>query len=153
MTIPQYLAATGQDQQAFVDNVRVGATEAVRADLALRAVVVQEEIEATDEEVDAEIDRLAERLGEKPAKVRKDLERRGVIEAVRSDIARGKALAFLIDHADVVDADGNPSTSPSRSPRHPPRIRQESKATVPWSTNPTKHRKHRSQPTRSQRSE
>jgi trigger factor len=108
MTIPQYLAATGQDQQEFVDNVRVGATEAVRADLALRAVITQEEIAATDEEVDAEVDRLAEQLNEKPAKVRKDLERRGVVEAVRSDIARGKALAFLMDHAEVVDADGEP---------------------------------------------
>jgi trigger factor len=108
MTIPQYLTATGQDQQEFVDNVRAGATEAVRADLALRAVIAQEEIAATDEEVEAEVDRLAEQLNEKPAKVRKDLERRGVIEAVRSDIARGKALAFLMDHAEVVDADGEP---------------------------------------------
>jgi trigger factor len=106
MTIPQYLAATGQDQQEFVDNVRVGATEAVRADLALRAVITQEGIEASDEELDAEIDQLAERMQEKPAKVRKDLERRGVVEAVRSDIARGKALAFLIEHAEVVDGDG-----------------------------------------------
>jgi trigger factor len=108
MTIPQYLAATGQDQQEFVENVRVGAAEAVRADLALRAVITQEAIAATDEEVDAEIDQLAERMNEKPAKVRKDLERRGVVEAVRSDIARGKALAFLIEHAEVVDADGEP---------------------------------------------
>ena len=59
MTIPQYLAATGQDQQEFVDGVRVGAAEAVRADLALRAVIAQEEIAATDEEVDAEVDRIA----------------------------------------------------------------------------------------------
>jgi trigger factor len=108
MTIPQYLAATGQDQQEFVDGVRVGATEAVRADLALRAVITQEEISATDDEVDAEVERIAQQMDEKPAKVRKDLERRGVIEAVRSDIARGKALAFLMDHAEVVDADGNP---------------------------------------------
>ncbi len=108
MTIPQYLAATGQDQQEFVESIRAGATEAVRADLALRAVIVQESIEATDEELDAEIEQLAERMSEKPAKVRKDLERRGVVEAVRSDIARGKALAFLIEHADVVDADGEP---------------------------------------------
>jgi trigger factor len=108
LTIPQYLAATGQDQQEFVDNVRAGATEAVRADLALRAVIAKEEIAATDEELDAEVERLAQQMGEKPAKVRKDLERRGVIEAVRSDIARGKALAFLMDHAEVVDADGEP---------------------------------------------
>jgi trigger factor len=87
--------------------VRAGATEAVRADLALRAVITQEEIAATDDEVDAEVERIAQQMDEKPAKVRKDLERRGVIEAVRSDIARGKALAFLMDHAEVVDADGN----------------------------------------------
>lgn len=108
MTIPEYLAATGQDQQEFVDSVRAGATEAVRADLALRAVIAQEEIAATDDEVDAEVERIAQQMKEKPARVRKDLERRGVIEAVRSDIARSKALAFLTDHAEVVDADGEP---------------------------------------------
>jgi trigger factor len=114
LTIPQYLAASGQDQQAFIDGVREGAVGAVRADLALRAVVAQEGIAASDEEVDSEIDRLAERLGEKPAKVRKDLERRGVIQAVRSDIERSKALSFLIEHATVVDEDGNPiDLSPS----------------------------------------
>src|SRR4051794_19915904 len=63
LTIPQYLAASGQDQQAFVDGVREGAAGAVRADLALRAVVAQEAIEVTDAEVDAEVDQLAERLG------------------------------------------------------------------------------------------
>jgi trigger factor len=108
LTIPQYLAASGQDQQAFVDGVCEGAAGAVRADLALRAVVAQEAIEVSDAEVDAEVDQLAERLGEKPAKVRKDLERRGVVQAVRSDLERSKALSFLIDHATVVDEEGNP---------------------------------------------
>ena len=106
--------------------MRAGATEAVRADLALRAVIAQEEIAATDEEVDAEVERIAQQMDEKPAKVRKDLERRGVIEAVRSDIARGKALAFLIDHAEVVDDDGNtvdlslpqPEAPRERNPRN-----------------------------------
>ncbi len=108
LTIPQYLAMTGQDQQEFVDTLRESAKEAVRADLALRAVIVQEQIEATDDELTAEIERVAERFDEKPAEVRKDLERRGVLEAVRSDIARSKALQFLVDHAEVVDANGNP---------------------------------------------
>ena len=108
VTIPDYLAATGQDQSAFVAGVREGSTDAVRADLALRSIVNREQIEATDGELQAEIDRLAERVGEKPAKVRRDLERRGVVEAVRSDIARGKALQFLVDHATVVDESGEP---------------------------------------------
>jgi trigger factor len=108
LTIPQYLAMTGQDQQEFVDTLREGAREAVRADLALRAVITQEQIEATDDELTAEIERVAERFDEKPSQVRKDLERRGVLEAVRSDIARSKALQFLVDHAEVVDEEGNP---------------------------------------------
>ncbi len=29
------------------------------------------------------------------------------MEAVRSDVARGKALQFLVDHATVVDEEGN----------------------------------------------
>jgi trigger factor len=108
LTIPQYLAMTGQDQAEFVATLRESATEAVRADLALRAVIAQESIEASDEELTAEIERVAERFDEKPAQVRKDLERRGVLEAVRSDIARSKALQFLVDHAEVVDAAGHP---------------------------------------------
>jgi trigger factor len=107
-TIEQYLAATGQEQEAFVAAVRQGAMAGVRADLALRAVVVQEGIAATEDELDAEIARLAERMEEKPAKVRRDLDRRGLLEAVRSDIARGKALQLLVDRATVVDEQGNP---------------------------------------------
>jgi trigger factor len=108
VTIQQYLAATGVEEQEFVQQVRASAERGARADLALRAVVAQEGIDATDEELEQEIERIAERLEEKPAKVRRDLERRGILEAVRSDIARGKALRFLVDHADVVDEAGNP---------------------------------------------
>jgi trigger factor len=106
-TLEQYLQATGQEAQAFIDEVRTGAVRAVLADLALRAVVAQEAIEPTDAELDLEIERLAERLEEKVEKVRRDLERRGVLETVRSDLARGKALEFLVEHATVVDEEGN----------------------------------------------
>ena len=107
MTIPQYLNAIGADPHQYIEELREHATQGVRADLALRAVVAQESITATDEELDVEVARLAEQVEEKPAKLRKDLERRGVLEAVRSDIARGKAVSFLVDHATVVDEEGN----------------------------------------------
>jgi trigger factor len=105
--IEQYLQATGQEPDAFLDEVRVGAGQAVLADLALRAVVAQEEIAPTDDEVDTEITRIAERAEQKPEKVRRQLEREGALEAVRSEIARGKALEFLVEHATVVDEEGN----------------------------------------------
>ena len=106
-SLEQYLEATQTEPQAFIDDVRNGAVRAVLADLALRAVVAQEAIEPTDDEVEAEIVRLAERLEEKVEKVRRDLERRGVLETVRSDLARGKALEFLVEHSTVVDEEGN----------------------------------------------
>ena len=108
LTIPQYLQATGQPQEEFLDGVRQIATRAVLSDLGLRAVVAQEEITASDDELEAEIARIAEQVSQKPQRVRRDLDKRGVLEAVRSDIARGKALEFVVDHARVVDRDGNP---------------------------------------------
>ncbi len=106
-TIEQYLQATGTDAQEFVDGVRAEAARGVLADLALRAVVAQEEIEVSDAELAEELDRLAERVDQKVEKLRRDLERNGALETVRSDVARGKALEFLVEHAAVVDEDGN----------------------------------------------
>jgi trigger factor len=104
----QYLAATGQTQEALVEELRRGATEAVKADLALRAVADAEEIEADDDDVDAEIGRLAERTGLKPAEVKRQLERADQLPAVRSDVRKAKALEWLVDHVEVVDQEGHP---------------------------------------------
>lgn len=108
MEIAGYLESTGQSEEALLADVRSGADKAVLVDLALRAVVVQEALEASEDDVDAEITRLSEQTGRKPQKVRRDLDRRGVLDALRSDLARGAAVEFLIDHATVVDRDGNP---------------------------------------------
>lgn len=108
MTIPQYLMAIGQDQEAFVAEVREGSTKAVLVDLGLRAVAAAESLEASDDEVEAEVERIVSEVKGSPKKVRRQLEQQGVIEAVRFDIARGKALQFLVDHAKVVDQAGDP---------------------------------------------
>ena len=71
-----------------------------------------EALEADDDDVDAEIARLAERLGQKPAAVRRSLDRADQLPAVRSDIRKGKALEWLVDHVEVVDEEGDPSIGP-----------------------------------------
>ncbi len=105
-TIENYLAATGQDEQQLIDDARVSAIDAVKADLALRAVVEGEAIEATDEDVTTEIKRLAERFNMKPAKVRSNLEKSFQIGVLKTDIAKAKALTWLTEHASIVDLDG-----------------------------------------------
>jgi trigger factor len=104
----QYFEATGQSQQALVDELRELAVQGVKADLALRAVADAESIQATDEDVDEEIERSAQRLEQKATKLRQDLERADQIPAVRSDIRKRKALDWLADHVELVDEQGEP---------------------------------------------
>jgi trigger factor len=104
----QYFEATGQSQQALIDELRELAVQGVKADLALRAVADAESIEATDEDVDEEIERLAQRLEQKAVKLRQDLERADQIPAVRSDIRKRKALDWLAEHVELVDEQGEP---------------------------------------------
>ena len=56
MGLEQYLMMTGRSQEQLVDELRESAEISARVDLALRAVVVAEGIECTDDELDAEID-------------------------------------------------------------------------------------------------
>ena len=106
-TLDDYFQATGQDPNEFLEGLREQSARAVRGDLGLRAVVRQEAIEASEDELEEEIVRLATRMGQKVEKVRRDLVKAGVLEAVRSDVAMGKALQFLVDSAIPVDEEGN----------------------------------------------
>ena len=105
-TVEQYLEATGQTPVALTDELRTQAAAAVKADLALRAVIEAEAIDIDDDELDAEIARIAERVGQDPARVRRELERAEQVQAVRSDLKKGKALEWLVEHAEVVDEEG-----------------------------------------------
>jgi trigger factor len=107
-TINQYLQATGQEPQAFLDELREGAVPSVKADLALRALADAEEIEVTEEDIDEEIARLAEALEQPAAQVRRNLVNADQMPAVRSDLRKAKALAWLVEHVDVVDPEGQP---------------------------------------------
>jgi trigger factor len=105
-TVEQYLQATGQEPQAFVEELRAAAVPSVKADLALRALADAEGLDATEEDVDAEIVRLAESVQRTPAQVRRDLVSSDQLPAVRSDLRKAKALAWLMEHVDVVDPEG-----------------------------------------------
>ncbi len=104
--LAQYLQATGQSAEEFQTGLRDAALTAVKADLALRAVADAEDLDASDEEVDAEIERIAQAAGQKPAAVRKQLDRNDQLPAVRSDIRKGKALTWLTEHVEIADEEG-----------------------------------------------
>ncbi len=108
MSLEQFLAASGRDEAALLEEIRAEAAQAVRADLALRALADAEEVEVDDAELDQAIAEMAQELRSTPAQLRRRLEHAGRLSAVRSDRRKAKALAWLLEHVELVDEDGNP---------------------------------------------
>ncbi len=108
IALGQFLAATGRDEQEFLDELRAGALVSVKTDLALRALVEDQGIELTDEELDEELASMGERLEMSSDQVREQLERGGRLAAVRSDRRKAKALRWLLDNVELVDEEGRP---------------------------------------------
>ena len=108
MGLAEYFQATGTSPDDLLASVRVDAEAAVRADLALRALVEAEEVALSDEELDAEIERMAERFGATPDELRRQLDTGGRTGAVRSELRKSKALEWLLDHVALFDEEGNP---------------------------------------------
>ena len=105
--IEQFLSATGQDANAFVEQLRPESEQAVRLDLALRAVAAAESIDAADDDLAAEYQRIAMQTGQKAARVRDAFESGAGDLEVRAQIRKSKALDWLLHHVEFVDPDGN----------------------------------------------
>jgi trigger factor len=106
--LAEYFQATGTSPDELLSAVRVDAHGAVKADLALRALVEAEELTLSDEELDAEVATMAERMDTTATELRRQLDTAGRTGAVRSELRKGKALEWLLDHVELVDEDGNP---------------------------------------------
>jgi trigger factor len=107
LTLEQWLQFSGTDQEAFVSDLRDTARTAVKVDLALRAVAVAEGIDADEEDLEAEYVAVAERVQVEPDEVRERIAENGQLAAVRADIAKRKALDWLVETVTVTDEDGN----------------------------------------------
>ena len=108
VSLEQYLERTGQSNDELMAQLRAVAVRGVRADLALRALVAAESIEVADEEVDARVAQLAERSGQRPDRLRADIEHAGRLGELRSELAQSKAIAWLVEHVTLVDEEGRP---------------------------------------------
>jgi trigger factor len=100
LSLEQYLEGAETTREQLEADLRAQAERAVKAQLVLEAVAAAEGLEASDDDVEAEIRRQAERLGRDPEDVRKALGA-GRDSAIRGDILRSRALAFMVENADV----------------------------------------------------
>ena len=107
-TVDQYMAARGQEPEGLVEELRLLSVPMVKADLALRALADAEGIEATESDIDEQVVEMAEATSRTPAQVRREFVTAERMPAVRSELRKAKALAWLVEHVDVVDPEGQP---------------------------------------------
>jgi trigger factor len=104
----EYLQATGRTPDDLLAAVRIDAQRAVKADLALRALAEAEDLTVSDDELDSEIATMAQRMETSAAALRRQFDTAGRTGAVRSELRKGKALQWLLDHVELFDEEGNP---------------------------------------------
>ncbi len=107
LDLANYLRITGQDQEAFVAELREGATRSLRTRILLEAVADAEDLAVDDEEITNAIDSLANQTDQSTESVRQVLEASGQVSVLTGDILRRKALNRLLETATPIDADGN----------------------------------------------
>lgn len=108
ISLDQWFSATGQDANAFVESMRDASEQAVKVDLALRAVAAAEGLDADEGDLTLEYERLAMQMQEKPNRVRKAYEDNDLVPDLVAQIRKAKALDWLLHHVEYVDPDGNP---------------------------------------------
>ncbi len=106
IALEQWLSATGQTPETFVESLRGESEKAVKIDLALRAVALAEDFAADDDDLEAELNRIATQAGRKLAQVRKVYEQNDAIAELEAQIRKSKAVEWLLRNSTLVDADG-----------------------------------------------
>ncbi len=105
--LEDYLQITGRDPDSFTEELKEAAVEAVKVDLALRAVVQAEGLTVSDDELEEELLGLIGEADVSLEEATEELQRGGQLSAVRSDVSKRKALEWLVARSEIVDPDGN----------------------------------------------
>ena len=94
----EYMKATGMDESKLVEDAKEPALKQVRMDLAMAAIIKEENIDATDEEVEAEFQKMADQYGMDLETVKKYLQ----ADQVKDQLKSQKAIAVVADSATAV---------------------------------------------------
>ena len=107
LTLDDYFRTTGQDQEAFLEDLRSQAELSLRNQLVLEAVAEEEGIDVSDDDISNVIQAYAAQTEDPVAYIRA-FQQSGQELALASDILRNRALDAILTSANPVDEDGNP---------------------------------------------
>jgi trigger factor len=106
LDIDTYLTSEGQSREDFDAEVRTNAETAVKTQLVLDAIADAEELGVTDQELTERVVTQAQQYGVSPQEFAQQLTQGGNLPALVADVRRSKALATVLERANVTDASG-----------------------------------------------
>jgi trigger factor len=106
LTLEMFLQVTNQTPEDLLATLRQDAVRAVRVDLAMRALVAAEHLEASPEEIDEELERTAEAMGASADLLRDNLRDSGRVVSFTAEVSKMKASKWLSENVVYVDPEG-----------------------------------------------
>ena len=106
MTLDQYLEREGKGEEEFDTELKEGAAQAVKAQLVLDAIADKEELGVDDAELTEQVVRRAQRSGVGPQEYAQQIVQSGQLAGLVSEVRRGKALATVMEAANITDGAG-----------------------------------------------
>jgi len=104
--VSEYMSSIGLTPETLSEQFREPAEQAVRVDLALRFVAVQEELVPDDAAVSESIAEMAAEAGQDAVELEKKLTEFGHKSGLRADLAKQAALEWLTEHVELIDDQG-----------------------------------------------
>ncbi|MFD2628709.1 trigger factor [Oceanobacillus kapialis] len=100
MTMEMYSQFSGQDENALKEQMKEDAEKRVKTNLTLEAIVNEENLEVSEEDVEAELEKMASMYGTELEQLKQMLG--GNTEAVKGDLKMRKAIEFLVENSKTV---------------------------------------------------
>jgi trigger factor len=104
----RYLSMLGKSHDEFVAELRTDAEQAVRVQLLLDVVAEKTDVQVSDAELTEYLVRMAGQYNMAPREFADQIVKAGNLPVLLSDVRRNKALATLLESAQITDASGNP---------------------------------------------
>jgi trigger factor len=106
MNLDSFLQVTNQTPDQLLATLREDAARGVRIDLAMRALVLAENLEPTEEEIDEELDKTAQSMGVDAELLRSNLHDTGRVASFNAEVGKMKASRWLMENVTFIDPEG-----------------------------------------------
>jgi trigger factor len=104
----EFLKRQGQTREEFTDQLRESARKSVKAQFLLDAIADADQVEVGEAELTEYLVRQAGRYNMAPQEFANQLVEAGNLPALMADVRRNKALATVLQEANITDASGRP---------------------------------------------